>query len=171
MVNKVTLIGRLGADPEVRRLENGAAVAKLNLATNENYRDKNGEWQKLTEWHNVVVWRWLAERAEQYLKKGSLVFIEGKLTTRKWQDKDGNDRYTTEVVGAVMKSLDKREDSGSGYSSSFPSAQDAPPASQKITTPAATTTTTTPAADAPAANTKTLNMNRAPDNKLIKIRC
>ena len=96
MVNKVTLIGRLGADPEVRRLENGAAVAKLNIATNENYRDKNGEWQKLTEWHNVVVWRWLAERAEQYLKKGSLVFIEGKLTTRKWQDKDGNNRYTTE---------------------------------------------------------------------------
>ncbi len=155
MVNKVTLIGNLGADPEVRRLENGAAVAKLSVATNENYRDKNGEWQKITEWHNVVVWRWLAERAEQYLKKGSLVFIEGKLTTRKWQDKDGNDRYTTEVVGNVMKSLDKREDGGgSSYSSSFPSAQDAPPASQKTNTTAPTTTSTTPAtpaADAPAA--------------------
>ncbi len=145
MVNKVTLIGRLGADPEVRRLENGAAVAKLNIATNENYRDKNGEWQKLTEWHNVVVWRWLAERAEQYLKKGSLVFIEGKLTTRKWQDKDGNDRYTTEVVGSVMKSLDRREDSGGGYSSSFPSAQDAPAAPQRTNT-AAPATPTTPAA-------------------------
>ena len=150
MVNKVTLIGRLGADPEVRRLENGAAVAKLNLATNENYRDKNGEWQKLTEWHNVVVWRWLAERAEQYLKKGSLVYIEGKLTTRKWQDKDGNDRYTTEVVGNVMKSLDRREDSGSGYASSFPGVQDAPPAPQRTNTAAATTPVTpaTPAADA-----------------------
>lgn len=148
MVNKVTLIGRLGADPEVRRLENGAAVAKLNLATNENYRDKNGEWQKLTEWHNVVVWRWLAERAEQYLKKGSLVYIEGKLTTRKWQDKDGNDRYTTEVVGNVMKSLDRREDSGSGYASSFPTAQDAPPTPQRTnSTPSPTTTvSTTPAA-------------------------
>ena len=152
MVNKVTLIGRLGADPEVRRLENGAAVAKLNLATNENYRDKNGEWQKLTEWHNVVVWRWLAERAEQYLKKGSLVYIEGKLTTRKWQDKDGNDRYTTEVVGNVMKSLDKREDSSSGYTSNFPSAQDAPPSSPRTNTATPTTTatsaSTTPTADA-----------------------
>ena len=150
MVNKVTLIGRLGADPEVRRLENGAAVAKLNLATNENYRDKNGEWQKLTEWHSVVLWRWLAERAEQYLKKGSLVYIEGKLTTRKWQDKDGNDRYTTEVVANSMKSLDKREDGGgSGYTSNFPSAQDAPPAVQKTSTAAATTTSTaTPAAPA-----------------------
>ena len=149
MVNKVTLIGRLGADPEVRRLENGAAVAKLNLATNENYRDKNGEWQKLTEWHNVVVWRWLAERAEQYLKKGSLVYIEGKLTTRKWQDKDGNDRYTTEVVGNVMKSLDRREDGGSsGYASSFPTAQDAPPAPQRTTTPTPSTTSTTPATPA-----------------------
>lgn len=151
MVNKVTLIGNLGADPEVRRLENGAAVAKLSVATNENYRDKNGEWQKITEWHNVVVWRWLAERAEQYLKKGSLVFIEGKLTTRKWQDKDGNDRYTTEVVGAVMKSLDRREDGGSsGYTSNFPTAQDAPATPQKTNTAASTTTATpaTPAADA-----------------------
>lgn len=153
MVNKVTLIGNLGADPEVRRLENGAAVAKLSIATNENYRDKNGEWQKITEWHNVVVWRWLAERAEQYLKKGSLVFIEGKLTTRKWQDKDGNDRYTTEVVGSVLKSLDRREEgSGGGYTSNFPSSQDAPAASQKANpTPSAPST---PAAtpDAPAAD-------------------
>ena len=148
MVNKVTLIGNLGADPEVRRLENGAAVAKLSVATNENYRDKNGEWQKITEWHNVVVWRWLAERAEQYLKKGSLVFIEGKLTTRKWQDKDGNDRYTTEVVGSVMKSLDRREDSGGGYSSNFPSAQDAPAAPQRTNTATATNTTATPATPA-----------------------
>ena len=150
MVNKVTLIGNLGADPEVRRLENGAAVAKLSIATNENYRDKNGEWQKITEWHNVVVWRWLAERAEQYLKKGSLVFIEGKLTTRKWQDKDGNDRYTTEVVGAVMKSLDRREEGGgSGYTSNFPSAQDAPATSQKANpTPASPAATpSAPAAD------------------------
>ena len=120
-INKVTLIGRLGQDPEVRRLENGAAVAKLNLATNERYRDKNGEWQELTEWHRVILWRWLAERAEQSLKKGSLVYIDGKLTTRKWQDNNGNERYTTEVVANTFRALERREDgSGSGYTSSFP---------------------------------------------------
>ena len=160
MINKVILIGNLGADPEVRRLENGAAVAKLSVATNENYKDKNGEWQKITEWHNVILWRWLAERAEQSLKKGSLVYIDGKLTTRKWQDKDGNDRYTTEVVANTFRSLDRREDGGgSGYLSSFPDASDAPPASQRTTAPAPTApdtstsepaaaTTTTPVANA-----------------------
>ena len=131
MVNKVTLIGNLGRDPEVRRLENGVAVAKLNLATNENYRDSNGEWQTQTEWHSVVLWRYLAERAEQNLKKGSLVYIEGKLTTRKWQDKDGNDRYTTEVVANSMKSLDRREGSGSSYSTNFPGVIDTPPTAPK----------------------------------------
>ena len=92
------------------------------MATNENYRDKNGEWQKLkqngTAWS---VWRWLAERAEQYLKKGSLVYIEGKLTSRKYQDKDGNERYITEVVGNVMKSMERREGTGnSGICIKFP---------------------------------------------------
>ena len=154
MVNKVTLIGNLGADPEVRRLENGVAVAKLRLATNENYRDKNGEWQTKTEWHSVVVWRWLAEREEQYLKKGSLVYIEGKLTSRKYQDKDGNEKYITEVVGNTMRSLERREGSGSGYTSNFPSAADAPAVQSKTNTPAATPTTpaaaTTPAAESGA---------------------
>ena len=155
MVNKVTLIGNLGADPEIRRLENGVAVAKLRLATNENYRDKNGEWQTQTEWHSVVVWRWLAERAEQYLKKGSLVYIEGKLTSRKYQDKDGNEKYITEVVGNTMRSLERREGTGgSGYASNFPSAADAPTVQSKTNTPAATPTTpaaaTTPAAESGA---------------------
>ena len=80
MVNRVILIGNLGKDPEVRRLENGAVVAKFSLATNENYRDKSGEWQQQTEWHDIVAWRALAERAESSLKKGSMVYVEGKLS-------------------------------------------------------------------------------------------
>ena len=152
MVNKVTLIGNLGRDPEVRRLENGVAVAKLNLATNENYRDNNGDWQTQTEWHSVVLWRWMAERAEQNLKKGSLVYIEGKLTTRKWQDKDGNDRYTTEVVANTMRSLDKRD--GSGYTSSFPSISDAPPTIQKANTTVATPQNATTSSNTVTAETE-----------------
>ena len=109
MINKVILIGNLGADPEIRHLESGVAVARLSIATNENYRDKSGEWKTVTEWHNVVAWRWLAERAEKQLSKGSMVYIEGKLTTRKWQDKDGVERYSTEVVANELRSLDKRE--------------------------------------------------------------
>ncbi len=123
MINKVILIGNLGKDPEVRRLESGAAVARLTLATNESYKDKSGEWQTLTEWHNVICWRHLAERAETILKKGSKVYIEGKLSTRKWTDKDNNERYTTEVIANTFRSLDKKE---GGSSNNFPSPQDAP---------------------------------------------
>lgn len=109
MYNKIILIGNLGRDPEIRRLESGAVVANFSLATNENYRDKAGNWQTITEWHNIVAWRNLAERAERDLKTGSMVFVEGKLTTRKWQDKDGNDRYTTEVIADVIRPLDKKD--------------------------------------------------------------
>ncbi len=109
MVNKVTLIGNLGRDPEIRRLESGAVVAKFSIATNENYKDKSGEWQSQTEWHDVVVWRSLAERAEQSLKKGAMVYLEGKLTHRKWEDKEGNPRRTTEVVGNYFRVLNRRE--------------------------------------------------------------
>lgn len=150
MVNKVILVGNLGADPEVRRLENGVAVARLNIATNERYKDKNGETQTQTEWHSVVVWRQLAEIAEKYLKKGKQVYIEGKLTHRKWQDKDGNPRYTTEVVANSFQMLGSRDGGNSGYSSNFPGVQDAPPAPQRSSTPTASqptaATTTTPAA-------------------------
>lgn len=128
MINKVILIGNLGKDPEVRVLESGTKVAKFTMATNENYRDKNNEWQTVTEWHNVILWRYLAESAERQLKKGSLVYIEGKLTSRKYQDKEGNDRYITEVVANVMRSLDRREDQGG--SSSFPMEEDDPFASR-----------------------------------------
>ncbi|MEL6969734.1 MAG: single-stranded DNA-binding protein [Bacteroidota bacterium] len=133
MVNRVILIGNLGRDPEVRRLENGAVVAKFSVATNENYKDKSGEWQSQTEWHDVVVWRNLAERAESQLKKGSQIYLEGKLTHRSWQDKDGNNRRTTEVVASYFRSISRREggDSGGG-SGYFPSASDMPtPATQQ----------------------------------------
>lgn len=123
MVNKVILIGNLGKDPEVRHLESGSVVAKFSLATNENYRDKSGEWQTLTEWHNVVVWRALAEKAERSLKKGMLVYVEGKLTTRKWQDNNGTDRYTTDVVANYLRAIDKKDSQSSG-GNNFPSAED-----------------------------------------------
>jgi single-strand DNA-binding protein len=98
-VNKVILIGNLGKDPDVRHLENGAAVANFSIATSENYKDrKTGEKVSQTEWHNIVAWRGLAEIAEKYLKKGAKVYIEGKLKTRTWQDKEGNNRYSTEVI-------------------------------------------------------------------------
>ena len=98
-VNKVILVGNLGKDPEIRHLENGAAVANFSIATSENYKDrKTGEKVSQTEWHNIVAWRGLAEIAEKYLKKGHKVYIEGKLKTRTWQDQDGNNRYSTEVI-------------------------------------------------------------------------
>ena len=112
MINKVTLVGHLGKDPEVRHLESGATVASFSLATSENYKDKSDQWQSLTEWHNIVAWRYLAQSAEKNLKKGSLVYIEGKISTRKWQDKEGNDRYTTDIVAQVLKPLDKRNNEG-----------------------------------------------------------
>ena len=109
MINKVFLIGNLGRDPEVRYLEGNVAVAKFSVATNESYKDKKGDWQTVTEWHDVVAWRALAERAEKQLKKGSQVFIEGKLTHRKYQDKEGIDRYVTEVVANNFRILDRRD--------------------------------------------------------------
>lgn len=149
MVNKVILIGNLGRDPEVRRLENGAVVAKFSVATNENYRDKSGEWQTLTEWHEVIVWRALAERAESQLKKGMQVYIEGKLTHRSWQDQDGNNRKTTEVVANTFRLLGKRESSGTssggGY---FPSAADEANSFQPNKTETAAPVATPPASDA-----------------------
>ena len=104
-VNKVILVGRLGKDPEVRHLENGATVANFSLATSETYKDRQtGERREQTEWHNVVLWRGLAEVAEKYVKKGDMIYVEGKLRTRSWE-KDGVTRYTTEVVGDNMTML------------------------------------------------------------------
>lgn len=112
MINRVTLVGNLGRDPEIRHLESGAVVGKFSIATNESYKDKTGEWKTLTEWHEIVVWRGLAERAERDLKKGGLCYIEGKITHRKYTDKEGNERNFTEVVASMLRSLEKRESTG-----------------------------------------------------------
>jgi len=112
-VNKVILIGRLGKDPETRYMTSGEAVTNATLATSENWKDKSGEKQEKTEWHNLVFYRRLAEIAGEYLKKGSQIYVEGKLQTRKWQTKEGQDRYTTEIVVNEMTMLGGKS-SGAG---------------------------------------------------------
>jgi len=108
-INKVILVGNLGKDPEVRFMANGQAVANVTIATSESWKDKNtGEQHEKTEWHRVVFWRRLAEIVGEYLKKGSKIYVEGKLQTRKWQDNQGQDRYTTEIVASEMQMLDSR---------------------------------------------------------------
>ena len=119
-VNKVILIGNLGKDPELRYTPGGQAVASFSLATGEKWRDKDGNLQDRTEWHNIVVWGRMAENAKEYLSKGRPVYIEGRIQTRSWDDKDGNKRYTTEIVTQRMQFLGGRGDQGS--------APDAPPA-------------------------------------------
>ena len=110
-INKAILVGNLGKDPEVRYLDNGVAVANFSLATTENYKNKEGERVSQTEWHNIVLWRGLAEIAEKYLKKGASVYVEGKIKTRKWEDKDGNTRYNTEILADNMTMLGTKSDS------------------------------------------------------------
>ncbi len=114
-VNKVILVGNLGRDPETRYTQNGAAVTHFSVATSESWRDKqSGEQVERTEWHNVVCFARLAEIAGEYLRKGSKVFIEGRIQTRKWQDKEGQDRYTTEIIANEMQMLDSRGGGGGG---------------------------------------------------------
>ena len=126
-VNKVTLIGNLGADPEVRYTANGSAVANIRLATAESWRDReSGENQERTEWHRVVFFSRLAEIVGEYLKKGSQVYIEGRLQTRKWQDRDGNDRYTTEIVANEMQMLGGRGGGGGGFDAPSQSSSPSP---------------------------------------------
>jgi single-strand DNA-binding protein len=133
MINKVTLIGNLGADPEVRHLDSGVQVARFSVATNESYKDKDGNFQQLTEWHNVVAWRDLAERADKMLKKGMLVYIDGKITYRKYTTQEGQDRYVTDIVANTFRLLERRE--GGGFDSRFPTAENAP-ASKNSNVPA-----------------------------------
>ena len=125
-LNKGMLIGNLGKDPEVRYTTSGAAVASFSVATTEKFKNKSGEWEEKTEWHNVTLWSRLAEIAGEYLSKGKTVYIEGRLQTRKWQDKDGKDRYTTEIVGEKMQMLSAKGDgggrSGGGRSGGEPTA-------------------------------------------------
>ena len=112
-VNKVILVGNLGKDPETRYMSNGEAVTNITLATTDTWKDKNGEKQEKTEWHRVTFYRKLAEIAGEYLKKGRPVYVEGRLETRKWTDKSGADRYTTEIIANEMKMLGSRSGSGS----------------------------------------------------------
>ncbi len=142
-VNKVILIGNLGGDPEVRYMPSGGAVANINIATSESWKDKStGEKQERTEWHKVVLYGRLGEIAGEYLKKGAKVYIEGRIQTRKWQDKDGQDRYTTEIIGNEMQMLDSRGGAGNfvpdmgGSHASSPSNQYGGQPSQQRSQPA-----------------------------------
>jgi single-strand DNA-binding protein len=126
-VNKVLLIGNLGRDPETRYMPNGEAVTNITVATSETWKDKtSGEKQEKTEWHRVTFYRRLAEIAGEYLKKGSQVYIEGRLETRKWQDKEGKDRYTTEVIADRMQMLGSRSGQGDPSAREAPADREAP---------------------------------------------
>ena len=136
-VNKVILVGRLGKDPETRYMPNGEAVTNCTLATSENWKDKAGEKQEKTEWHNLTFYRRLAEIAGEYLKKGSLIYVEGKLATRKWQDKEGKDRYTTDIIVNEMQMLGSKSGGSGNFevvdsgASSAPAPASAAPAAKK----------------------------------------
>jgi single-strand DNA-binding protein len=140
-VNKVILVGRLGKDPEVRNLDNGAVVANFSIATSESYKDRTtGEKKEITEWHNIVLWRGLAEIAQKYLHKGDMVYIEGKLRTRSWE-KEGVTRYTTEIVGDNMNMLSpKGNGGGGGMSSDYGSSDRSAVDNMRVTAPADTST-------------------------------
>ena len=130
-VNKAILVGRLGTNPEVRYTPSGAAVCNFSIATSEAYKDKSGQKQERTEWHRIVVWNKMAEVCGEYLAKGRQVYIEGRLQTRNWDDKDGNKRYTTEVVAQTVQFLGSK-DSGAGKG---PFAQEGAPAGDNFTPP------------------------------------
>lgn len=120
-INRVTIVGNLGSDPEIKYMPSGGAVANISVATSESWKDKQtGQPQERTEWHRIVFFNKLAEIAGEYLKKGSQVYVEGSLRTRKWQDQSGQDRYTTEIVGAEMQMLGGRGDQSSGGQSHAP---------------------------------------------------
>lgn len=118
-INKVILVGNLGKDPEVRHLEGNVSVAKFSLATTEFYKNKDGNRVETTEWHNIVMWRGLADSAEKILKKGSLVYIEGKIRTRNYDDKDGHKRYITEIVADTMTLLNRKSDGEGNHAAEY----------------------------------------------------
>lgn len=124
--NKVLLIGNVGKDPEVRHLESGAAVATFTLATTERYKDRNGQYQDQTEWHNIVCWRNLAELAQNYIAKGSQIFVEGRIRSRSWTDQTNQKRYTTEIVADNIRLLGKRGDNPAQHPGSQVQHQDSP---------------------------------------------
>ncbi len=125
MINKAILVGNVGKDPEVKYLESGVAVAQFSLATSETYKDKTGNKTTKTEWHNIVLWRGLAEVAEKYVKKGSKLYIEGKITNRSYDAQDGSKRYISEIVGNVMQMLDSKPTGGTPATPPPPQSDDA----------------------------------------------
>ena len=138
MINKVILIGNVGQDPEIRYTgdaANGAKVATIRLATTERYRDRNGNLQEHTEWHSVVVWRNTADVVEKYVRKGTQLYIEGRIRTRSWDDQSGNKRYTTEIMADTLQLLGRRQDNQGGYQQQAP--QQYAPAQQPVQQPAA----------------------------------
>ena len=135
MVNKVILIGNVGADPEVRYLDGGVAVANLRLATTESYKNKNGEKVDQTEWHNIVLWRGLAEIVEKYVKKGMRLYIEGRIRTRSWDDQNGVKRYTTEIYADNMQMLSFGRQEGADMPNRAPGASTAPSAPKNAAAP------------------------------------
>ncbi|MBI4809763.1 MAG: single-stranded DNA-binding protein [Nitrosomonadales bacterium] len=136
-VNKAILVGRLGKDPETRYMTNGEAVTNVSLATSENYKDKSGEKQERTEWHNLVFYRRLAEIAGEYLKKGSLIYVEGRIQNRKYQDKEGKDRYISEIVVNEMKMLGSKSTGGGSFEVMDEQQSSAPARSAPAAKPAA----------------------------------
>jgi len=130
-VNKVILVGNLGKDPELRYTPSGAAVCTFSLATTEKFKDRSGEMQEKTEWHNIVVWRQLAEICGKYLHKGKQVYIEGRIQTRSYDDRDGNKRYITEIVADQMQMLGRPGDESGGYSRPAGDARQGRPANQR----------------------------------------
>ncbi len=130
-VNKVILVGNLGRDPEVRFMPNGEAVCNFSIATTDSWKDKSGQKQERTEWHNIVMYRKLAEIAGEYLKKGRPVYVEGRLQTRKWETKEGQDRYTTEIIADQMQMLGGRDGGGSNTYEAMDEDQSMPSPSQQ----------------------------------------
>lgn len=131
-LNKAMIIGRLGQDPEVRYTQSNTAVATMSVATSEKYKDRNGEWQENTEWHRVVAWGRTAEICQEYLKKGSLVYFEGPIQTREWEDKEGQKRYTTEIKALTMTMLDSRGGASGGGESQEVSRKSPKPAAATV---------------------------------------
>jgi single-strand DNA-binding protein len=157
-INKVILIGNLGADPETRYMPSGGAVTNLRLATSENWKDKNtGDMQERTEWHRVALFGRLAEVAAEYLRKGSKVYIEGSLRTRKWQDKNGQDRYTTEIIANEMQMLDRVGAGGmsSGAGPATPPWDEGPGVAEGYTSPSSSNSSQQQTPKAPPSTTGT----------------
>lgn len=129
--NEINLIGFVGSAPEIRELENGTRVARFRMATSENYQDKDGEWQSVTEWHTCICWRKMADRAEQNLKKGSYILVKGKMTYRQWETESGEKKENAEVVVRSLGLLFKKD-----FAGNFPNSEDAPPAADPVSKPA-----------------------------------